>query len=936
MRKAFYLLIVCLFIGNSLFGQSWKRMQSWGLDLEDITWINNLVGYAGGENLLIKTVDGGLTWEEQLIPTTTRINDLEFWDEQIGIAVGDIGELLITRDGGLIWNSLAGPSPVDLNGVSFINENTLLIIGESGTIYRSEDMGNSWQQITSSVSANLNDLYFIDENLGFVTGDVGIILKTINGGTSFEKLTTSVNTQLNAITFSNETTGYAVGSEGTIIKTEDGGSSWNLLNSGLTNELKDIGFSPLNPNIIVIIGSEATAIKSINAGATFSKANLGSGNLRNLNALEFIPESNVLLAVGENGYVISSGNAGSNYSTKLAGYRNDFSSIDFKSERVGYIAGTQGTVYLTTNGATSIINRSLPETTDILSISFWNNGFGYVSSNTGKIFRTSNSGSSWVPVPANTPEDITGFYLFAPSVLYVTGTNGYIARSFNSGGTWDSEIVTNTNENLKDVTYFDFQVGFAMGENGQISWTNGGNTWENLPKLREQHLNALAKVDSSTAVIVGDGGIILKSEDMAKTWRIIPSDITENLNSIDFWDENIGIIAGDNGLTLQTKDGGETWLQIETGTSRNLNSVSMGTSLVAFAAGDDGTILNYTCSTPPGISEIKGATSVCLGNSTYQVDDQAISGSQIVWRVDGGEIISGQGTSQVEVKWSKTGRQGLFVSRQNFCGNGETSALEVEVLTTPIIDLEIEGLGSVCTNQSEVYSVPLEQGVTYTWTIEGGEILSGQNSSEIEVLWKNVGPNTLSVVLENSCGGTAPITKTIIIGAPPEQPSIIVGEQLVGLGEASYTIELQEGVDYRWEISGNGGIILSGQGSSSIIVDWQLEGDFMLTVTPQNNCNEGEARDLEVTVNIITGIEPKPDPSLSFYPNPSQGSLTITSDNLSVYQEVSVLNTLGKELIHSEIQEGQREIYFTDLPRGLALIRLRNHSKTVVKKIIVR
>ncbi|MBN3520883.1 T9SS type A sorting domain-containing protein [Algoriphagus lutimaris] len=935
MRKAFYLFIVCLLIGNSLFGQSWKRMQSWGLDLEDITWIDNLVGYGGGENLLIKTVDGGLTWEEQLIPTTARINDLEFWNEQIGIAIGEGGELLRTLDGGVVWSSIAGPTSLNLNGVSFINENTLLIIGESGTIYKSEDLGNSWQK-TSSTSVKLNDIHFINENIGFITGEEGTILKTIDGGTTFENLTIPVNTQLNAINFSSETTGYAVGDEGSIIKTEDGGNSWIVLNSGVSNNLNDIGFSPLNSNIIVVVGSEATALKSINAGVTFSKANLGSGNSRKLNALEFIPDSNVLLAVGENGYVISSGNAGSNYSTRLAGYRNDFGSIDFKSERVGYIAGQQGTVFLTTNGATSIINRSLPEETDINAISFWNNGFGYASSNSGKVFRTSNSGSSWVSVPATTSEDITGFYLFAPSVLYITGTNGYIARSFNSGGTWDSEIVTNTNENLKDVTYFDFQVGFAMGENGQISWTNGGNTWENLPKLSEQHLNALAKVDSSTAIIVGDGGIILKSEDLAKTWRIIPTDITENLNSVDFWDENIGIIAGDNGLTLQTKDGGESWLQIETGTTRNLNAVSMGTSLVAFAAGDDGTILNYTCSTPPGISEITGETSVCLGSSTYQVNDQAISGSQIVWRVDGGEIISGQGTSQVEVNWNKTGRQGLFVSRQNFCGNGETSALEVEVLSSPTLNLEIEGLGTVCTNQSELYTLPSEQGVIYIWTAEGGEILSGQNSSEIEVLWQDQGTQTLSVVLENTCGSTAPISKTIIVGAPPEQPSLIEGDRLVGFGEAYYTIELQEGVDYHWEISENGGSILSGQGSSSVVVDWKLEGDFILTVTPQNNCNEGEARELEVTVNIITGVEPKPDLSLIFYPNPSQGSLTITSDNLSDYQEVSIMNALGQEFIHSVIHEGQREIYFTDLPRGLALIRLRNHSKTVVKKIIVK
>lgn len=128
--------------------------------------------------------------------------------------------------------------------------------------------------------------------------------------------------------------------------------------------------------------------------------------------------------------------------------------------------------------------------------------------------------------------------------------------SFDSGSTWDAAgIQTNTDENLRDITFFDFQVGFAMGNNGQISWSNGGNTWENLPKLTSENLNALSKLDSSTAVIVGDKGVILKSEDMAKTWRKIEVPFTENFNAVDFWDEYLGFISADNGLVLQTKDG---------------------------------------------------------------------------------------------------------------------------------------------------------------------------------------------------------------------------------------------------------------------------------------------------------------------------------------------------------------------------------------------
>ncbi|WP_296698057.1 YCF48-related protein [Algoriphagus sp.] len=910
-------------------------MQSWGLDLESVTWVNTLVGFAAGENLLIKTSDGGLTWQEIDIPKISRLNKIKFWDENLGFAVGVDGIVLKTSNGGGQWSQINSPTDSDLFSISFIDEKSLIIVGESGGIYKSLDLGTSWKSIASSVNSSLNEILFLNTEQGFIVGNNGALLTTIDGGNSFSKKNLPITNNLNSIAFSSDLIGYIVGESGIVLKTEDAGINWTTLNSGVTVELNQIDISLIDPRILVIIGDQATSIKSTNSGVSFSKANLGAGNTRNLKSLQFIPGTNQVTAVGQDGYLINSANAGTSWATKLAGYRNNFSSIDFKSDRVGFVSGQNGSFYFTSNGALSLVDRSLPEIKDIENIDFWNTSFGYAASKTGQMFRTGNSGRTWISVPAETTYDITGFYLFAPSVLYITGTNGYIARSFDSGVTWDSNIATNTSENLKDVTYFDFQVGFAIGEKGQISWTNGGNIWENLPKLTDKNLNSLSKLDSSTAIIVGDGGVILKSVDQAKTWRLINSDITENLNSVDFWDENIGIIAGDNGLTLQSKDGGETWLQIKSGTKRNLNSISMGNSLVAFAAGDDGTLLNYTCITPPGISEISGETNVCLGISSYYVEDTNITGSQIVWRVDGGEIISGQSTNSIVVNWTEIGRQGVFVSRQNFCGNGETSALEVEVLTKPNNEKEIQGLGSVCTNLNETYSLPLEAGVVYNWQAEGGEIISGQTSSEVLIQWNEVGEKILTVVLENSCGESTPIIKKINVSAPPDQPSAIFGENQLGIGESFYQVENIEGINYYWEISGNGGSILSGQGTNIVLIEWLNEGDFLLKVTPQNNCNNGPSSELEINVNIITWVEPNTEKDLKIFPNPSRGTLTISSENLSFYNEIVILNAFGQEVFKRNILEGQSEIFMTELPKGLLLLRLRNQSNSVTKKIII-
>lgn len=61
---------------------------------------------------------------------------------------------------------------------------------------------------------------------------------------------------------------------------------------------------------------------------------------------------------------------------------------------------------------------------------------------------------------------------------------------------------------------------------------------------------------------------------------------------------------------------------------------------------------------------------------------------------------------------------------------------------TPVVS----GMTAVCSNNTAVYSVPELLGSTYTWTVTGGTIMSGQGTNEISVLWSNGLTGTVSVV----------------------------------------------------------------------------------------------------------------------------------------------------------------------------------------------
>lgn len=937
MKKIIPVFFFVFLISTAALAQTWTRMQSWGLDFEAIFWINDLQGVSVGERLIVWTADGGQTWNEVLQKFDTRFLDVVFLDSAKGIAVGEKGAIYLTSDGGITWMEKDSGTVNTLRSLTKLSPTQVMAVGDSGQILSSEDAGNTWTAVASGTTRHLNKIVSSNETTLYIAADEGTLLKSVDKGVTWLSSSLDPSLDLLGLVFTGSQIGYVVGESGLFLKTIDGGTTWTKLNSTTTNTLRQVSASALDIRIIIAVGDQATVLRSANSGATFVRANLGATNFRQMKNLAFKPNSAVVAAVGQDGYLINSTNAGASWSQKFAGIRNNFSSVDFKNQNTGFIAGEQGAFFLTTNGATALVSRPIPEPIFIQTIDFWNTAFGYTSSPGGRLYRTGNSGTSWVPVFLPVNRTLSGYYLFAPSVVYAAGNQGYITRSTDSGVTWDQNVKSNTNENLKDLMFFDFVFGFAMGENGHISWSAGGNEWQTLPKVTTQHLNALAKLDTTRAIIVGDAGTILKTDDKARTWRVIQSGTTKKLTSVDFFGENVGFIAGEEGLAMVSLDGGETWLQSPTGTVRDFSGVSAGTDSKAYFVGEDGTVITYTCIPPAGsLGAISGNSQACVANEVYTINENPIQGSAIVWRVDGGEILSGQGTNRIEVNWTIPGRNAVLVSRSNFCGSGETSAMEVAVAAIPPTTTAITGEGTSCQGRSYTYSLPNLEGVSYQWEVTGGEILSGQSSHQVEITWSQVGQQQISVTQTNRCGPAPALIKTVLVNAAPSQPAAIVGEALIGLGEQIYETVNTEGLDYRWTLSG-GGKITSGQGTSRIVVNWEMEGNFELSVEAQNQCGYGVKQTRSVVVNIITALEPDPLPvDLLFYPNPSDGQITLQSSKLDSFESIQVINSLGQILYQAEILPGETSHQLFELPRGVHHIRLFGKSGAVSKKILVR
>jgi photosystem II stability/assembly factor-like uncharacterized protein len=935
MRQHLFLTFLLVFFSSFAEAQTWRRIGGWGNQFTGIVWVNEEVGYISGNQIILKSIDGGLSWIEQEAPEKVRMLSVDFFNETLGLMVGENGKIFRTTNGGAAWQVLNIGSNIKLNKVKFLNQTRVYIVGDNGEVFRSTNSGQTWTKQSVGTAADLKSLYFFNSDTGYVTTSNGEIIRTFNGGNNWAITGTGQTNGLNDAYFVTSKIGYAVGQRGTILKTLDAGETWAVITSGTERDLFAVSFNRSNPNLGVVTGQNATLLRTLNAGTTFDAINVN--NQQNYVDVGFRANANVVFAVGTNGFLLSSNNSGGSWGLRLSGREIDFQATQFTTESRGYIIGENGSIFITTNGGNSLTDRSRPLSNTFNGLFFTTNTFGFVCGDGGIILRTSNSGTNWSSLNPGTNENINGLYFFNNNLGFAVGDKGFLSKTENGGVNWETISIGNNSFNFNNIAFFDQESGIIIGSTGFVAILESGE-WKKISLPTTETLNSISLLDESSAVIVGQAGTIFKTENKGTSWAKLNVPYTQNFNAVTFLDEEVGFIAGEKGLMLQTKDGGDSWERLITATFQDFTGISFGTLSNGYAVGENGTLFSYDCQVPEQPTLIFGENNVCLSQQVYTVQEPIGLEVEFEWRVDGGRIIEGQGTSRVVVEWDIPGRNAVLVRGKNFCGNSGTTGLEVVVSTTPQIIGEIEGEGAVCVNDVEDYAVPEIPGTIFIWEASGGEILTGQGESLIRVRWTGSGQPSLKVTPNNPCGQGQPFTKEISVQLPPQKPSEISGPVMVGFTQETYEVNLVPEVNYQWNISGQGGRILEGQGSNKIKVIWEKEGDFTLTVTPMNGCNEGESSKASVNVNIITSIgeENFQEEKIKVYPNPSSGDFRVSIQGISTVQQIRIVNALGQTLNQVIPEFGIAEYQFRNLPLGFYNIIIQTREKEYIKKVLVR
>jgi photosystem II stability/assembly factor-like uncharacterized protein len=189
-----------------------------------------------------------------------------------------------------------------------------------------------------------------------------------------------------------------------------------------------------------------------------------------------------------------------------------------------------------------------------------------------------------------------GLCLFNSDNVLGVGSGRKIIRTTNGGTNWLSATAGTYSNNLYSVSKLSNTTAIAVGDYGIIMKSmNTGANWTNVTSPTTTSLKSVSFSDSLNGTAVGIGGTILKTSNSGNNWsQINTADVTTNdLNCICFLNSNTGIAVGNSGTILKTTNGGINWVQKTSGTVEDLLSVSISNQ-VCYATIYSGYVLKST------------------------------------------------------------------------------------------------------------------------------------------------------------------------------------------------------------------------------------------------------------------------------------------------------------------------------------------------------
>ena len=280
--------------------------------------------------------------------------------------------------------------------------------------------------------------------------------------------------------------------------------------------------------------------------------------------------------VGYYGTILHSRDRGLTWELQRSGTQEALFRVIFFDEKRGWAAGSYGTILYTADGGRNWQVQPTPTQEHLFGLNFLSERLGWAVGSRGTVLHTEVGGRTWVSRSVGDDVIFNDVWFLTPKQGWVVGEFGRIYQTRDGGQSWlkqkspiEVSFLSGESRNLFRLLFPSSSSGWAFGLDGVILKTQNGANWQvvrhdgALPGDRKPHHLLSASFYGERKWAVGERGTVLVSSLGDDHWRPAPFKISPvTLNGIVFGHDGLGFIVGNRGMLLRTEDGGKTWKQM--------------------------------------------------------------------------------------------------------------------------------------------------------------------------------------------------------------------------------------------------------------------------------------------------------------------------------------------------------------------------------------
>ena len=335
-------LFIAAFYTQAISQSGWFQQNSGTTNLFNaVYFLDAETGFISGGITILKTTNGGNTWQQRILPDTSGILSIRFLNSMTGYACG--GRYV---------------NPYESRQYLFKTTNC----GENWTLLF-QSSGFMTNVNFTDVFPTGNRIYLSSGGSGSMSSAGGLLVST-NAGANFYSITPAYESRHDKLSFINELTGYVSTTYDTdipymkrhIFKTTDGGMSWSI--SYRDSVMLNV-FAQGNTNMMFTDASNGFALYNRGTYTKFARTTNG-GVSWDTTAMPYNKFSSFYFANGSTGWaagyyypdsvmIIKTTNSGTNWFVQKKGNENIFS-MYFINSLTGWAGGFNGKIFKTLTG----------------------------------------------------------------------------------------------------------------------------------------------------------------------------------------------------------------------------------------------------------------------------------------------------------------------------------------------------------------------------------------------------------------------------------------------------------------------------------------------------------------------------------------------------------------------------------------------------------